>query len=59
MVAMAVFMPGVAWTVDQVRANTGWDLKAAAELKRTQSPREEELRILRQELDPEGIYLKE
>ena len=48
--------PGV--EVDQVRANTGWDLKAAAELKRTQSPTDEELRILRQELDPEGIYLK-
>jgi glutaconate CoA-transferase subunit B len=48
--------PGV--EIDQVRANTGWDLKAAAELKRTQSPTDEELRILRQELDPEGIYLK-
>ena len=48
--------PGV--EVDQVRANTGWDLKAAAELKRTELPAQEELRILREELDPERIYLK-
>jgi len=48
--------PGV--TVEQVKANTGWDLKVAAELKTTQPPSEEELRILREELDPQGIYLK-
>ena len=44
--------------VYQVRANTGWELKISPELKSTQPPTEEELRILRQELDPEGIYLK-
>jgi glutaconate CoA-transferase subunit B len=48
--------PGV--QVDQVRANTDWDLKVALELKITEPPKEEELRILREELDPEGIYLK-
>lgn len=48
--------PGI--QVDQVRANTGWDLKVAPELKATAPPKEEELRILREELDPEGIYLK-
>jgi len=45
-------------TVEQAKANTGWELKAAAELRVTLPPSEEELRILRQELDPEGIYLK-
>lgn len=47
--------PGV--TVEQVRANTGWDLKLAPDLQTTEPPSEEELRILRQELDPTGIYL--
>lgn len=48
--------PGI--EVDQVRANTGWHLKTAAQLKTTEPPSQEELRILREELDPEGIYLK-
>ena len=48
--------PGV--EAEQARANTGWDLKVAPELKTTKPPTEEELRILRDDLDPEGIYLK-
>jgi len=45
-------------TPEQARANTGWDLKFAAELRLTAPLSDEELRILREELDPEGIYLK-
>ena len=45
-------------TVDQVRENTGWELKVAANLRTTLAPDPEELRILRQDLDPQGIYLK-
>lgn len=45
-------------TVEDARANTGWDLKVAPRLRETQPPSAEELRILRQELDPTGIYLK-
>jgi glutaconate CoA-transferase subunit B len=45
-------------TVDQARANTGWPLRVAPELAFTEPPTDEELRILRSELDPEGIYLK-
>ena len=45
-------------TVEQVRANTGWDLKVAADLTVTEPPSAGELRILREELDPERIYLK-
>ncbi|NPV78326.1 MAG: CoA-transferase subunit beta [Anaerolineae bacterium] len=48
--------PGV--SVEQVRANTGWNLKIAENLGVTQPPEDEELRILRLELDPQGIYLK-
>jgi glutaconate CoA-transferase subunit B len=45
-------------TAEQACANTGWPLKVASELRSTQPPSEEELRILREELDPQGIYLK-
>ncbi len=44
-------------SVEQARENTGWDLKTASRLACTQPPTEEELRILREELDPQGIYL--
>ena len=45
-------------TMEQARDNTGWDLKIASELKTTEPVTETELRILREELDPTGIYLK-
>jgi glutaconate CoA-transferase subunit B len=45
-------------TVEEAKANTGWDLKVAAHLKETEPVTEKELRILREELDPTGIYLK-
>jgi glutaconate CoA-transferase subunit B len=45
-------------TVEQVQENTGWEVKIAASLRTTDPPTEEELRILRQDLDPQGIYLK-
>jgi glutaconate CoA-transferase subunit B len=44
--------------VEQVRDNTGWDLKVTPQLQITQPPTREELNILRDELDPDGIYLK-
>ena len=45
-------------TVEQARENTGWALKIVADLRYTEPPSDEELRILREELDPQGIYLK-
>ncbi len=45
-------------TTEEASANTGWPLKVAERLERTEPPTAEELRILRSELDPEGIYLK-
>lgn len=47
--------PGV--MLEQVLENTGWPLKNAAEIRRTDPPSAEELRILREELDPGHIYL--
>jgi len=45
-------------TLVQMRENTGWALRAKPSLCITAPPQEEELRILREELDPQGIYLK-
>lgn len=42
---------------DEALANTGWALKLAPEIRYTEAPTAEELRILREDLDPEGIYL--
>jgi glutaconate CoA-transferase subunit B len=45
-------------TAEEALANTGWPLKVAENLRTTEAPTREELRILREELDPQGIYLK-
>jgi glutaconate CoA-transferase subunit B len=45
-------------TAEQAVENTGWQLKVADELLYTAPPTEDELRILHEELDPDGIYLK-
>lgn len=47
-----------AHTVAEALAQTGWPLKVAAEVRATEPPTAEELRLLREELDPAGIYLK-
>jgi len=43
---------------EDAKVNTGWDLKSAAQIKETKPVKEEEIRILRNDLDPSGIYLK-
>ncbi len=45
-------------SVEEACANTGWELKIARDITRTQPPTAEELRILHEDLDPNGIYLK-
>jgi glutaconate CoA-transferase subunit B len=45
-------------TADEARANTGWDLKVASEIKVSAPVTERELVILRSELDPQGTYLR-
>jgi glutaconate CoA-transferase subunit B len=44
-------------TVEEAKINTGWDLKISLNLRYTENPTAEELRILHQDLDPQGIYL--
>ncbi|HWS23119.1 MAG TPA: CoA-transferase [Anaerolineales bacterium] len=44
-------------TVEQAIENTGWALKVSKSLSQSEEVTKEELRILREELDPDGIYL--
>ena len=48
--------PGV--TLDTVRGNIGWDVKVAPKISETPPPTAEEIRIIREELDPDGIFLR-
>lgn len=44
-------------TLADVRDNTGWEIKSAPGLNTTAPPTADELRILREDLDPGGIYI--
>lgn len=46
--------PGV--TLEAVRESVGWELRVAPELRETPAPASEELRIVREQLDPTGMY---
>ncbi len=48
--------PGI--TVEKIQENIGWKVKVASDLTETPPPGPEEIRIIRQELDPQGIFLK-
>lgn len=48
--------PGV--TIDDVRANMGWAPRIAEDLGETPAPSDEELRLVREELDPGGVYTR-
>jgi glutaconate CoA-transferase subunit B len=52
---LAALHPGV--TFEEAQANTGWPLKQAEDCPVTEPPNAEELRILREELDPQRIYI--
>jgi glutaconate CoA-transferase subunit B len=44
-------------TLEQVRNNTGWDVRVSPSLKLTDGPTKEELRIIREELDVTHLYI--
>jgi glutaconate CoA-transferase subunit B len=48
--------PGV--TLDQVRSAMGWEPKVADDLAETPAPTATELRMIREELDPGGVYTR-
>jgi glutaconate CoA-transferase subunit B len=45
-------------TLEQVRENTGWQVRTSGQVSTTEPPLPSELQLLREELDPGGIYLK-
>jgi glutaconate CoA-transferase subunit B len=45
-------------TLDAVRASMGWEVKVAEALAETPAPTADELRLIREQLDPEGLYTK-
>jgi glutaconate CoA-transferase subunit B len=47
--------PGV--EKSEVQQEVGWEVKTAGELKQTSAPMDEEIRLLREELDPQGIHI--
>ncbi|MBS3783174.1 MAG: CoA-transferase subunit beta [Anaerolineae bacterium] len=46
--------PGV--SLSEVEENVGWDLRVAPDLQQAHSPARGELRLLREDLDPQGLY---
>ncbi|MFH1574853.1 MAG: CoA-transferase [Acidobacteriota bacterium] len=51
---LAELYPGV--TADQVQAGVAWELRTSPDLSEAEPPTARELRILREELDPQGVY---
>lgn len=43
-------------SLEEARAAAGWDLRVAGSVEETDPPTAEELRLIREDLDPEGIY---
>jgi glutaconate CoA-transferase subunit B len=55
-IEVASLHPGV--TLDQVRENAEWHIRAAEDMAETPAPTADELRLIREELDPEGSYTR-
>jgi glutaconate CoA-transferase subunit B len=45
-------------TLDGVRETIGWEVRVAQDLAATPPPSDEELRLVREELDPGGVYTR-
>lgn len=53
---LASIHPGI--TLQTIKENTGWDVRTAEDLTQTPPPGPREIRIIREELDPQGIFLR-
>jgi glutaconate CoA-transferase subunit B len=54
-VELQALYPGV--SMEEVKKGVGWELKLSDTITTVDEPQEEELRIIREELDPKGIYI--
>jgi glutaconate CoA-transferase subunit B len=55
-VVLTALYPAV--SIEEVKQAVSWELKVSDSLETVAEPEEEELRIIREELDPKGIYIK-
>ena len=49
---------GLGVTLEQVKNEVGWDIKIASDLTETVPPTDEELRLLREEVDHQKIFTR-
>lgn len=49
---------GAGVTLEEIRANTGWDIRVSDDLKETAPPTEEELLLLRERVDPQQEFIR-
>ena len=52
---IASYHPGV--SIEQIKENTSWDIKVGKDVKETEPPTVEQIKLLR-EMDPTGVFLK-
>jgi glutaconate CoA-transferase, subunit B len=48
---------GVGVTLEKVKAEVGWNIKVAGDVKDTEPPTDEEIKILRECVDPRRIWV--
>jgi len=51
------YHPGV--HIEEIKANVGWQLKISPRLNETAPPTTQEIKVLREEIDPAGMYLRD
>ena len=44
-------------TLDEITSTIGWEIRVPKDVVETPAPTEEELRLIREELDPTGAYV--
>ncbi len=44
-------------TLEEIREHIGWDVRIATALETTAEPTAEELRMIREDLDPDHLYV--
>lgn len=49
------YHPGI--TLEKIKENVSWEIKVSPNVRETEPPTEEELHLLREEFDPQGIFL--
>ena len=47
---------GVGVTLEQAKAEISWDIKLASDFGDTEPPTNEELRVFREKVDPQGLW---